>query len=204
MPKEQCAPFGTSIRGCNQSSWFSFEELCNHTADYLFSTQVSLSSLQAEVGTKDCEQLSSKLASLEPFSSDDNFQTRMFSLFPNIKSLNISIEKNQPKSLHSEEQHPAVKELCTQKQQSLDATSAANQAAFLEHCKSEIKQPLALFIDLEKQSETSDCDAMWRWVKDKERLTFTEANLSKLEGLQIFRMLVSSLSITTKSVISLC
>ena len=188
VPKEQCTPFGTTIRGCNQSSWFSFEELCNHTADYSFLTQVSLSSLQAEIGTKECKKLSSKLASLERFSSDRQFpDPNVFSLFPNIKSLNIPIEKINQSRCTQKNSTPAVKELCTQKQQSLEATSAANQAPFLEHCKSEIKQPLALYVDLEKQSETSDCDAMWRWVRDKEKLTFAEANLKKIEALQYFQ-----------------
>ncbi|MEC7986065.1 MAG: leucine-rich repeat domain-containing protein, partial [Myxococcota bacterium] len=180
IEKTACSQFSDTIRGCKQvSEKNTFLRLCTYPQDFPFLTQVSLVSLQQELGTEDCQTMLSTLTESDSFTAANPFpDPTVFSLFPNLRTVNIPIEPVNYKRCTLKEQSPAVQTVCDQKKQSMDAAATASEAAFLSICANPPETVLPLILQLQAKSEVSDCNKIWNWVRNREKLSLTEADLT--------------------------
>jgi internalin A len=182
-----CAQYTGSIRGCTPLEEDVFLTLCTSPQNFPFSSQVSLSSLQKEIKETDCKKMTEKMSKIKDFSSQRHYpDPRIFSHFPQINNLQIPVEKIYLKFCPIKKGTQALKKLCIEKRTAMRKASEVFKSEFIENCESDPKESKAVYLMLNSLSKKNSCAEIWEWMKDKEKLSFQDSEITDMSPLMFF------------------
>ena len=181
IPEEVCRRFGNVIQGCSVENEDRLLKLCTSTDDFAFATQVSMRSLQKDLGESNCSALRAKVDSLHTFTSSEPYlDPRIFSFFPNLQRLDIPVEQVLYKYC-SNDISGVLKELCTTKQNVMQQNAAVQKQAFITDCTTPNEQASVTYQVLKTKMGTASCEDLWDTVSMTEKLSLQRVNITNIE-----------------------
>ena len=174
---------------CTQYGDDPFLKLCFEPQSFPFTTQSSLRSLQKDLETVDCLKLKKEINEIKTFSSERHYpDPRIFSLFPQIESLDLPLSTIWGSLCPAENVGQVLGALCARKQTAMQANIADLKEPFLEHCKDLGASELTIEF-LSKQANVSECSELWTALSLKDRLILKGEGVVNISSLKFFKNL---------------
>ena len=178
---DDCNKFSGTVQGCSVLNDDKLYRLCTNSDDFVFATQVSMSSLKNTLNERDCTKITTNSETLTTFSSTEPFpDPRVFSFFPNLKTIDIPIEQVLYEYC-SNDDIGVIKDICHKKRLAMKEVASKNKEHFVQECQTDTGAAGFTFSILKRKFNVTNCNDLW-------------ANLSMVEKLSLQRVELTNVS----------
>ena len=181
---DDCNKFSGTVQGCSVLNDNKLYRLCTSPDDFVFATQVSMSSLKNALDEQNCNQLKIQGETLSTFTSKEPFpDPRIFSFFPNLKTLDIPIE-HVLYEYCSNDDNGIIKDVCDKKRHLMQEVNSKNKELFVQGCQTDKDAAGFTFSVLKRKFSVTNCNDLWNKLSMVENLSLQRVELKNISPLR--------------------